>query len=144
MASAGMDRIKDNSETAFLTMYEQNLAIKHVHIDEWADRVKRFVYKKENTVNKVPYVKLQQLEAAFKGNKYLEMILKDKESLDWRLLTTDDLFCDLKDENGDIRDADSYEEDPNLEFQVNHLILLGLLYCKGEPELRVERFYQFL
>ena len=44
------------------------------------------------------------------------MILKDKESLDWRLLTTDDLFCNLKDENGDIRDADSYEEDPNLEF----------------------------
>lgn len=58
-ANAGIDRITDNSETAFLTMYEQNLALRNVHIDEWADRVKRFVYKKENTIQKAPMVKLK-------------------------------------------------------------------------------------
>ena len=42
------------------------------------------------------------------------------------------------------RQDESMEEDPELTFRVDELNLLGILYCKCEPEIRAERFYSFL
>ena len=42
------------------------------------------------------------------------------------------------------RTEESFEEDPELTFRVDELNLLGILYCKCEPDVRAERFYAFL
>jgi len=42
------------------------------------------------------------------------------------------------------RKEKSLEEDPELTFRVDELNLLGILYCKCEPEVRADRFYSFL
>ena len=82
---------------------------------------------------------MKHLQEAFKGNENLEKILKDKESLDWRILTYEDVFI----VDGEDRELESMEEDPDLTFRVAELQLLGLLYCKCEPKIRVQKFYEF-
>ena len=37
--------IKDMSDTAEFTLYEEQLHIRNVHLEEYEDRLKRFVYK---------------------------------------------------------------------------------------------------
>ena len=49
---------------------------------------------------------------AFAGNKYLEAMLKDKTSLDWRLLMQDNIFRILQDDDDHYRQEESFEEDP--------------------------------
>lgn len=56
----------------------------------------------------------------------------------------DNIFIDIQDEEDHYREEESAEEDPELAFRVDELNLFGLLYCKCEPEVRVERFYSFL
>ena len=74
----------------------------------------------------------------------MEAMLNDKTSLDWRLIMQDNIFIYYKDEADANREIDSIEEDPELTFRVDELNLLGILYCKCEPEVRAERFYSFL
>ena len=88
-------------------------------------------------------VKLKHLREAFKGNEDLEKILENKESVDWRMMVLDDVFI-LHDEDDDEgRDPESMEDDPELTFRVPELQLLGLLYCKCEPKIRIRKFYEF-
>ena len=115
------------------------MELRHVHLDEFEMRVKKFVYDK-------PLIKLKQMEEAFKGNKHLETAISDKEGLDWRLLTIPGLFMepseDVEDEEG--RDPDSMNEDPELTFRVNELMLLAVLYCRSSPRNRIKKFYALL
>ena len=78
-------------------------------------------------------IKKQQLQVAFKGNQYLEAMLNDKTSLDWRLLMQDNIFVVYQDDDDHYRQEESFEEDPQLTFRVNELNLLGILYCKCDP-----------
>ena len=50
----------------------------------------------------------------------------------------------FRDEDDMYRAEESFEEDPEMTFRVDELNLLGLMYCKCEPKVRVERFYAFL
>ena len=78
-------------------------------------------------------IKKQQLQVAFKGNQYLEAMLNDKTSLDWRLLMQDNIFVVYQDDDDHYRQEESFEEDPQLTFRVDELNLLGILYCKCDP-----------
>ena len=71
-------------------------------------------------------------------------MINDKESLDWRILKLDDLFIHFKDQEDEMRQEESFEEDPELLFNVDNLNLLGILYCKCEPKIRVTKFYELL
>ena len=42
------------------------------------------------------------------------------------------------------RDLDSMEEDPELAFKVDALMLLGILYCRTSPRIRIKKFYSML
>lgn len=89
-------------------------------------------------------IKKKQLQIAFAGNEYLEAMINDKKSLDWRLLMQDNIFIVMQDEDDHYRAEESFEDDPELTFRVDELNLLGLLYCKCSMEERVEKFYTFL
>ena len=89
-------------------------------------------------------IKKKQLQIAFKGNAYLEAMINDKTSLDWRLLMQDNIFIVIQDDEDHLRAEESFEEDPELTFRVDELNLLGLLYCKCEPAERIEKFFTFL
>ena len=56
----------------------------------------------------------------------------------------DNIFLYFKDDADVQRTEESVEEDPELTFRVDELNLLGIMYCKCEPEVRAERFYSFL
>ena len=56
----------------------------------------------------------------------------------------DNIFVVYKDEEDKFRQEESFEEDYQLTFRVDELNLLGILYCKCEPDVRTERFYGFL
>ena len=153
MAALKVPQVDDQSEMAMFTAYEEQLNIRNVHLEDFESRLKQFVYKpptKEPEPGVAPppledaTVKLKQLRAAFRGNQFLEAMLEDKQSLDWRLLMVDDIFVVIQDEHDNYREAESFEEDPELTFRVAELNLLGLLYCKCEQKERVERFYMFL
>ena len=69
-----MNSAKDESEISVITYYEEHgLLLRNVQLEDYEERVKRFVYGK-------PFVKLKQLEEAFKGNEYLEKILQKDEN----------------------------------------------------------------
>ena len=38
----------------------------------------------------------------------------------------------------------SMEEDPELEFKVDALMLLGILHCRTSPRKRIQKFYAML
>ena len=103
--------------------------------------MKKFVYNK-------PTIMLKQLEEAFNGNPHLEKILQPDETgarcLDWRLLMTPGLFVELPEGDEEDRDLDSMEEDPELAFKVDALMLLGILYCRTSPRTRIKKFYSML
>lgn len=79
-------------------------------------------------------VTLKQLSGAFIGNRNLEIILEDKNSLDWRIIF-DENFLD-KEGNKDIH-IEELEDDPKLCFRVTNLILYGILYCQAHPQVRI-------
>ena len=56
----------------------------------------------------------------------------------------DNIFRVFQDESDPFRQEESFEEDPELTFRVDELFLLGILYCKCEASVRVEKFYSFL
>ena len=56
----------------------------------------------------------------------------------------DNIFVVFHDDADHYREEESFEEDEALTFRVDELNLLGILYCKCEPEVRAERFYAFL
>ena len=112
------------------------MILRHVHLDEFEMRIKKFVYDK-------PLIKLKQMEEAFKGNTNLETIITDKEGLDWRLLTIPGLFVEASEED-EGREQESMDEDPELTFKVNELMLLACLYCRSSPRNRIKKFYALL
>ena len=141
--------VNDNSDMAMFTHFEEQLLLRNVHLEEYENRLKQFVYKVASNERKslpveVCTIKKKQLKVAFEGNEYLELMLNDKESLDWRVLMYDNIFVYYKDEADENRQDESLEEDPELTFRVDELNLLGIMYCKCEPEVRAERFYAFL
>ena len=77
---------------------------------------------------------MKQLSGAFYGNRNLEMILEDKNSLDWRIIF-DENFLDAEG-NKEIH-IEELEDDPKLCFRVPNLILYGILYCQDDPKLRI-------
>ena len=84
-------KVTDTSDMAEFTTYESQLNIRNVHLEEYEDRLKRFVFKtqaneRKSLPSEVTTIKKKQLQIAFAGNKYLEAMLNDKTSLDWRLL----------------------------------------------------------
>ena len=90
------------------TQFEEQLNIRNVHLIEFEDRLKRFVFKHKQggekaTADEVTTIKKKQLEIAFSGNKYLEAMINDKTSLDWRLLMQDNIFVVYKDEDDQYR-----------------------------------------
>ena len=144
------EAVDDQSETACFTTYEEQLNIRNVHLEDFENRLKQFVYKtpkgneRKSMSTEFATIKKKQLQIAFAGNKYLEAMINDKSSLDWRLLTQDNIFIVLDEEEDHFRSDDSLEEDPELTFRVDELNLLGLLYCKCDLAERIERFYTFL
>ena len=56
---------------------------------------------------------------------------------------TPGLFVLAEDEE-EMRDIDSMEEDPELTFKVDELLLLGILYCRASPRNRIRKFYSVL
>ena len=123
--------------------------LRNVHLEEFEDRLKRFVFKvktdgQKSLSSEITTIKKKQLQLAFAGNKHLEAILNDKTSLDWRLLMQDNIFVVFTDDSDHFREEESFEEDDQLTFRVDELNLLGLLYCKCEKTVRAERFYAFL
>ena len=56
----------------------------------------------------------------------------------------DNIFRVFQNEEDHYREEESFEEDDQLTFRVDELNLLGILYCKCEPQVRAERFYAFL
>ena len=120
-----------------------------MHLEEYENRLKQFVYKvsadeRKSLPDEICTIKKKQLQVAFRDNQYLEAMINDKTSLDWRLLMQDNIFRVFKDDQDYNRHDESVEEDPELTFRVDELNLLGILYCKCEPEIRAERFYAFL
>ena len=99
---------------------------------EFEQRVKKFVYNSSS-------VTLRQLQGAFVGNRHLELILEDKNSLDWRIIF-DENFLDAEG-NKDIC-LEELEDDPKLSFLVPNLILYGILYCQAHPQVRIQKFYE--
>jgi len=45
MQSIEPEVVKDQSEMAMFTEYESQLLLRHVHLEEFEDRLKQFVYK---------------------------------------------------------------------------------------------------
>jgi hypothetical protein len=86
LLAKSLEKINDNSDTAVITFYEETMLIRQVTLNEFETRVKKFVYDSST-------VTLKQLKAAFSGHSFLERILEDKESVDWRLLF-DENFLD--------------------------------------------------
>ena len=69
MAEAVLNSHQDDSDTQVITFYEENgLHLRHVILDDFEERLKKFVYNK-------PTIMLKQLQEAFKGNSHLEKIL---------------------------------------------------------------------
>ena len=111
--------------------------LRKVHLEDFEGRLKKFVFQSKDSKEDVT-VKLKHLRESFKGNQYLEEILTNKDSLDWRLLMLHDIFLMVDDMDSDEeREIESMEEDPELTFRVAELQLLGLLYCKCEPKVRI-------
>ena len=142
-------KVEDCSDLAVFTRYEEQLYIRNVHLVEYESRLKQFVYKvspdeRKSLPDETCTIKLKQLQVAFKGNAYLEAMINDKKSLDWRMLMQDNIFRYIKDDEDQNRKNESIEEDPELVFRVDELNLLGMLYCKCEPDVRAEHFYTFL
>ena len=50
----------------------------------------------------------------------------------------------MNDDEEEMRDIDSMEEDPELTFKVDELLLLGILYCRSSPRNRIRKFYSVL
>ena len=132
------EKINDDTDLKIFTEFEQQMLLRNVHLEDFESRLKRFVFKSKDP-NEDVTVKLKHLQMAFKGNEYLEDILTNKQSLDWRILTHNDIFVI----DCDDRELESMEEDPDLTFRVAELQLLGLMYCKCEPKIRVQKFYEF-
>ena len=57
---------------------------------------------------------------------------------------TPGLFVELPEGDVEGRDLDSMEEDPELAFKVDALMLLGVLYCRTAPRIRIKKFYSML
>ena len=77
-----------------------------MHLEEFEDRLKRFVFVADQTNTNTgesrkslpaeeAYIKKKQLMIAFSGNQYLEKMMNDRQSLDWRILMRDDIFVVL-------------------------------------------------
>jgi hypothetical protein len=129
-----VSKVEDNSDTAAITGYELQLHIKKVSLVDYEQRVKKFVYNSST-------VTLRQLQGAFVGNRNLELILEDKNSLDWRIIF-DENFLD-QEANKDIC-LEELEDDPKLSFCVPNLILYGILYCQADPQVRIQKFYELV
>ena len=142
--------VKDSSDLKEFSAYEESLNIRKVHLEEYENRLKRFVFKtgskdeRKSLPDEVCTIKKKQLQIAFSGNEHLEAMINDKTSLDWRLLMQDNIFVNRPDDDDHYREEESEQEDPELTFRVDELNLLGLMYCKCEPAVRIERFYAFL
>ena len=136
------EEVDDQSDTRVITDYEEDMLLRNVHLEDYESRLKRFVTRPKDTrADQTITIKQKHLREAFRGNEYLERMMNDKDSLDHRLLMLDDIFILLEDEDDMVRDLESMEEDPELKFRVDELLLLGLIYCKSEPEVRVTKFY---
>lgn len=96
MQEMKVPKVTDQSEFADFTVYEEQLNLRNVHLEEYEDRLKRFVFKmqgeRKSLADEIHTIKMRQLMIAFSGNKYLEAMLTDRTSLDWRLLMQDNLF----------------------------------------------------
>jgi hypothetical protein len=108
MRSYKITAVKDKSETAQFTAYEEQLNLRNVHLEEFENRLKQFVSKvarseRKSLPDEVCTIKKKQLQIAFKGNTYLEAILNDKTCLDWRLLMQDNIFIVFQDESDPFR-----------------------------------------
>lgn len=110
---------RDESDTAVITYFEEKLLLRQVRYLEFEKRVKKLVYNSR-------IIKLKQLKESFAGNTNLELIVNDKDCLDWRLLFDDNFLAGKENEVLDVKDM---EDDPNLCFNVQSLLLFGLLYC---------------
>ena len=138
------EEVKDESATKIFSLYEEQMNLRHVHLADFENRLKRFVFLKGgNQAEPNITITLRQLQESFKGNKHLEAILEDKTSLDWRMLMAGDLFLMHNDEDDEVRDQESIEEDPTLQFRVAELNLLGLMYCKCDATYRIKSFFDF-
>ena len=78
-----IEKVKDDSDCAQFTDYEANLHIRNVHLEEFEDRLKRFVYKvksdeRKSLSSEITTIKKKQLQIAFAGNPHLEAMLSDK------------------------------------------------------------------
>jgi hypothetical protein len=108
-----------------ITFFEEKLSIRNVYFPDFENRVKKFVYSTRT-------VKLKQLKEAFAGDTNLELIVNDKDCLDWRILFSD-IFLDQRANEEAGLDPLDMEDDENLCFVVPYLLLYGILYCQCEP-----------
>ena len=115
--------------------------LRHVKLEDYENRLKMLVTPEKG---KASVVKLKQLKEAFKGNHYLTKILEKgqngERSLDWKLMMTPGLFVQPQSSGGGI----IFEDDPELTFKVNELMLLGILYCCATPMKKTKKFYSLL
>ena len=101
MQNFPVKKVKDKSDLADFTLFEEQLNIRNVHLEDFENRLKQFVFKGGSEIDRksepeqICTIKLKQLKIAFAGNKYLETILEDKTSLDWRLLMWDNIFVHI-------------------------------------------------
>ena len=104
MRDLKVEKVNDQTETAQFTQYEQQLNLRHVHLVEFEDRLKQFVFKvktdeRKSLPSEDTKIKKKQLQIAFQGNEHLEAMLNDKTSLDWRLLMQDNIFVVFQDQD---------------------------------------------
>ena len=65
MRNLPVKSVRDDSDTACITAYEEQLNLRNVHLEEFEDRLKRFVFKnpigRSSTPNEESTIKKKQL-----------------------------------------------------------------------------------
>jgi hypothetical protein len=130
-----MLQVEDNSDVAAITFFEEKLLIKHVELWNFENRIKKFVYNRTE-------IKLKQLQAAFAGDADLEEMLNNQDSLDYKLLFDKTIPNFIIPQDSDHLSDDEDIGENHVHFDVQALLLFGILYCKAEPSQRVEKFYE--
>ena len=119
MAGYQISNIVDTSTTGMITSFENEYPLQKVSLDDYERRIKKLADSEAGD-----YVSLKQLIECFKDNQFLNQI--EKEDSVVRALLTDP----------------SLSKDKNGVYFIPYLMLIGILYCASNPNVRAQKFFE--
>ena len=125
------ESVTDQSEMSFITLFEKELPLRNISLNEFERRLKKLVTPAMKDMTTVRVV-----QECFKDH-WAFLDIEEEGSLT-RELMFDETFLD---------EQAAYEEGQPLEerrIYVPWLMLLGLLYCRSNKKERAETFYELV